>query len=182
MALPLIFAACGAIADVTGADFTFRMGMGNSMLPTLKTGDITIQEKDAKNVRVGDIINFKIDSPSIKIAHRVVAIIKQGSQSVFKTQGDNNESPDYFNVTTNQILGKVTGIIPTGFVMMPYILIPSVLLAPSVAISKLMKSKRESKLTQLPEHSIRNTTNILLMLIALISTTNAFFIILSFNV
>lgn len=87
---------------------------GTSMYPVLKNGDaILIQEKQASEVVVGDIIVFKVH-PLIQetynypptVAHRVIQISEFQGGIAFKTKGDNtNEDP--FVVPSSDLRGGV---------------------------------------------------------------------------
>ncbi len=66
---------------------------GNSMNPTLYPGDVVISRViPPEKVQVGDIIRYQRDR--IDIVHRVVAVQQNGSELVFTTRGDNNNTND----------------------------------------------------------------------------------------
>jgi len=89
---------------------------GTSMYPVLKNGDaILIEEKQASDVAVGDVIVFKVH-PLIQetynyppmVAHRVIQISEFQGGIAFKTKGDNtNEDP--FVVPSSDLRGEVSG-------------------------------------------------------------------------
>lgn len=88
-----------------------------SMTPNLKVYDVIvdIKVKKPEDIKVGDIITF-ISTSSISkgltITHRVVAIIETENGLEYKTQGDNNLSPDSTTVQFKNILGKVLFKVP----------------------------------------------------------------------
>ncbi|MBQ7671134.1 MAG: signal peptidase I [Clostridia bacterium] len=109
--------------------------LSESMAPTINKGDIILSRKLADNEKtglaVGTIISFKADldgdgSPEIN-THRIIDII----DGEYKTQGDNNEFADNYNVnptdvisvfdpekdTKIPVLGNVINFLlqPTGF-------------------------------------------------------------------
>ncbi|MEM3737488.1 MAG: signal peptidase I [Candidatus Bathyarchaeia archaeon] len=84
--------------------------ISGSMQPTIDVGDLVIVTKiSPEKIKPGDIIQFKGERENI--VHRVVAV-QQGATKTFITKGDNNNSPDREPVKPDQILGKVTYIVP----------------------------------------------------------------------
>lgn len=88
-----------------------------SMTPNLKVYDVIVDVKVKKpeDIKVGDIITF-ISTSSISkgltITHRVVAITETENGLEYKTQGDNNLSPDSTTVQFKNVLGKVLFKVP----------------------------------------------------------------------
>lgn len=85
---------------------------GDSMLPLSNkhTNVVGIQPLYPSEIDVGDIIVFR-DDDNKYIMHRVVSRIFSGNESYFKTQGDNNLSPDYKLVKMDNIAIKVVMVI-----------------------------------------------------------------------
>ncbi|MDH5634824.1 MAG: signal peptidase I [Candidatus Bathyarchaeota archaeon] len=86
-----------------------------SMIPTLNVGDLIVVQGglNVSNViaeyESGDIVVFrKPSNPDELIVHRAVEKINGG----LKTKGDNNNHPDYWIVTDDELVGKVVGNIP----------------------------------------------------------------------
>jgi len=77
---------------------------GNSMFPTLKTGDTfrMIPYKD-RDIRVGDVVVFNSPYGKTPIVHRVVTVSQEG----VKTKGDNKLAIDDFILQPNEIIGRV---------------------------------------------------------------------------
>lgn len=89
--------------------------VSNSMYPKIKRGDIVISKKiektDLKNIRLYDIIEYRLDNSVI--VHRVIAIdFDQKGNLVFITKGDNNKDKDPKKVTEDQVLGLVKIKVP----------------------------------------------------------------------
>lgn len=88
-----------------------------SMTPNLNVYDVivNVKVKNVDDIKVGDIITF-ISTSSISkgltITHRVVAIVETAEGKEFKTQGDNNLTPDSATVPFRNVLGKVLIRIP----------------------------------------------------------------------
>ena len=75
---------------------------------------ILISKIDASEVKVGDVIIFKSDDPSIKGAfntHRVVEII--GNNEEFVTKGDANIANDQYTAKAANVLGRYESNLPT---------------------------------------------------------------------
>lgn len=82
-----------------------------SMEPVIHAGDmVLVQRIDARNLQVGDIIQFKSDQ--VFIFHRVVEIVKEKREIKYKTKGDNNSSEDAELVKVENIKGRVIYTIP----------------------------------------------------------------------
>ena len=67
---------------------------------------ILVEKSDAKNIKVGDVIIFRSDDPSIYgslNAHRVVEILADGRE--FLTKGDHNPAPDNYTAKASSVLG-----------------------------------------------------------------------------
>lgn len=71
-----------------------------SMHPTIKQDDLIITAKHS-NYKVGDVITFKDGHNTT--THRIVAISKDG----YITQGDANNTPDFYPVPQKNVYGKV---------------------------------------------------------------------------
>ncbi|MCI8394316.1 MAG: signal peptidase I [Bacilli bacterium] len=88
-----------------------------SMTPNLNVYDVIVDVKVKKpeDIKVGDIITF-ISTSSISkgytVTHRVVAILETENGKEYKTQGDNNLSPDTATVEFKNVLGKVILKVP----------------------------------------------------------------------
>ena len=78
--------------------------IGNSMFPTLKTGDILrmVPYKEGA-VRIGDVVLFHSPYGRTPIVHRVVSVDKKG----IKTKGDNKIAIDDCILQSNDIIGRV---------------------------------------------------------------------------
>lgn len=89
--------------------------VSNSMVPHFKRGDVCIVKqitdyKQIKKIKEGDIIEYQMND--IFIIHRVLQVIKTNQGLSYITKGDNNQTQDLLPVEEEQIVGKVTYIIP----------------------------------------------------------------------
>ncbi len=81
-----------------------------SMEPAIPVGSIVvIKPANPETLKIGDIICFKIETESATtVTHRIFDITSQG----FITKGDANEDPDQWIVKKENVIGKVTAVIP----------------------------------------------------------------------
>jgi len=87
--------------------------VSGSMEPTIKTGSIVLTKPvNPKEIKVGDIVAFTSPSNSKDvILHRIFGI-KSESPLRFSTKGDNNNSPDAWDLMDVGILGKQVYAVP----------------------------------------------------------------------
>ena len=78
--------------------------IGNSMFPTLKTGDtFRVVPYKERAIRVGDVVVFNSPYGKTPIVHRVVSVDKKG----VRTKGDNKIAIDDCVLQPNEIIGRV---------------------------------------------------------------------------
>ena len=84
-----------------------------SMLPALKPNDmIVVENSSIDQIKEGDIIAFDSHMDMGIIAHRAIEVFEEDGQTKINTKGDNNEKPDPWHVTDDDLIGKVKNIIP----------------------------------------------------------------------
>lgn len=117
----LYYYVANKIADKRGEKFTPAIGLytivSPSMTPNLNVYDVILDVKVKKptDIKVGDIITFISTSAISKgytVTHRVIALVETENGIEYKTQGDNNMSPDATTVAFKNVLGKVVLKIP----------------------------------------------------------------------
>jgi signal peptidase len=91
--------------------------VGQSMEPTIPIGSIVISHTDAVRgeIRVGDVITFSaadLDGESYYVTHRVVEVIRDGGEVMYRTQGDGVGQPDRVLVSPEQIVGRMSFSLP----------------------------------------------------------------------
>ena len=81
--------------------------MSGSMSGEFETEDTIIirQIKNESEIKIGDIITFKVDENTL-VTHRVVEIVKNENDSEYVTKGDANNSVDTQKVKFKDIEGK----------------------------------------------------------------------------
>ena len=80
----------------------------DSMAPTIKSGDlIIIKEVDPNTLKEGDIITFFDPAGNGKstVTHTIVGVNTENGKLRFKTQGDNNNTPDRLLVDADAVVG-----------------------------------------------------------------------------
>lgn len=84
-----------------------------SMRPYLEPGDLIIdKEVDAEEIKVGDVVTFKVGSSIV--THRVVEVLNDGGKLLFRTRGDANNTDDGGLTESRNIIGKVVLEVPYG--------------------------------------------------------------------
>lgn len=122
LAASIVFLALVAFsawkAHVDGTDL-FVLGyrpiyvLTGSMEPTMDVNSLcmTKQLTDEDGIDIGDIITFRVYDETLDrnvvITHRVKEISNDG---IITTQGDNNDAPDNYVLTRENVLSKVVGI------------------------------------------------------------------------
>ncbi len=81
-----------------------------SMEPTIMTGDIIVirpQPSYGKN----DAVTF-IDEGGRTVTHRILNVEQKNGKEAFTTRGDANRSDDEGTISAEQIVGKVSFVVP----------------------------------------------------------------------
>jgi signal peptidase I len=93
--------------------------LSGSMSPAIKTGDLIVDDsvsaQDATKLHVGQVITF-YDQPGSRtvITHRIVAVLHQGGQVLYRTKGDANNAPDATLRQPSTVIGTYAGKVPRG--------------------------------------------------------------------
>lgn len=106
--IPLMTILVTLVCLVSGLFNYYAIAIGSeSMIPNIKKGDAVIIHKlnSFTDLEVGDVIAYQHDHKII--VHRLVAIHKEGTQLVFNTKGDANESDDSWDIYESDIKGEV---------------------------------------------------------------------------
>ncbi|PIY79631.1 MAG: signal peptidase I, partial [Candidatus Pacebacteria bacterium CG_4_10_14_0_8_um_filter_43_12] len=92
---------------------TFAVASG-SMEPNLPIGSLAfVQQKDASQLKVGDIITFpEPNNPRLTIIHRITAINSSGGMIDVRTKGDNNPAIDDWRINAQIISGQMIASVP----------------------------------------------------------------------
>jgi len=123
-----------------------------SMEPAIPVGSVVvIKPVDPENLKIGDIICFKLSESAItSVTHRIFNITDEG----FITKGDANNAPDQWIVKKENVIGKAIFTIPfigyigyfvrtpTGFILL--IVIPASLII-LIEIRNIVKELRKQK-------------------------------------
>jgi signal peptidase len=91
--------------------------LSGSMSPTIKTGDLVIDQplaaSEASHLHVGQIISFRAGDGAI-FTHRIHAVIRVNGSVAYQTKGDANNAPDTVAVFPSQVVGLYSHSIPYG--------------------------------------------------------------------
>lgn len=100
-------------------DYPMLAVASGSMIPTLNVGDLIVVQGGFRASDIlaaygtGDIIVFhKPNNLDELIVHRAVEKFQVGDAWYIRTRGDNNNSPDPWQVSDSELVGKVVGTIP----------------------------------------------------------------------
>ena len=95
------------------------LAVGASMSPSIKKGELLIVKPIAlEEAEIGEIVAFRRDeSQSVLTTHRVIQKGQERDQRYIITKGDRNPNRDLPLVSSQELLGKVTGIERNGQVI-----------------------------------------------------------------
>ncbi|MCH6570804.1 MAG: signal peptidase I [Acidobacteria bacterium] len=95
------------------------LAVGASMSPSIKKGELLIVKPIAlEEAEIGEIVAFRRDeSQSVLTTHRVIQKGKESGQRYIITKGDRNPYRDFPLLSSQELLGKVTGIERNGQVI-----------------------------------------------------------------
>jgi len=95
------------------------LAAGESMSPCIKKGDLLVVKPIAlEEAEIGEIVAFRRDeSQSVLTTHRVIQKGKESGQRYIITKGDRNPYRDFPLLSSQELLGKVTGIERNGQVI-----------------------------------------------------------------
>ncbi len=142
--------------------FQLKTVLSGSMEPTFKTGSI-IAIKAVDNpttLKKDDVITY-MESDDKLVTHRIIEVVGNSEQTMYRTKGDNNEDADTNPVVPQNIVGKYSGVtIPyvgylidyanskTGSALM--LILPGLLLIAYSAVS-ILKALKEIDKTNKPK-------------------------------
>ena len=98
--------------------FKFVSIKTGSMVPTINIGDLCLvrELEDTDDIRQGDIVTFEVEGTYV--THRIVSDNGDGSYS---TKGDANKVYDNSKLSKEDILGKVSYVIPSVGVVLEFV-------------------------------------------------------------
>lgn len=80
--------------------------VSESMEPTFKVNDLVVVKKTSpSSLTEGDIITFEQEGRTV--SHRILKLSTEKKELKIQTKGDNNDIPDPYELTAEQIYGKV---------------------------------------------------------------------------
>ena len=105
----------------TGSESPIVVVLSGSMEPAFQRGDLLfLTNHDNEDIRVGEIVVFKIEGRDIPIVHRVLKVHEKQDGSIkFLTKGDNNSvddrglyAPGQYWLTHKDVVGRARGFLP----------------------------------------------------------------------
>jgi signal peptidase len=92
--------------------FEVLVVQSGSMEPDYPTGSIIyIQDVDPAELKQWDVITYQLTDTTLS-THRIIEIVDVDGQTMFRTKGDANDSPDEGYVAPSQVVGKPLFAIP----------------------------------------------------------------------
>ena len=164
--IPLVIVLMSFVVIVVmptmNGDMHFLTVQSGSMEPKIHIGDVVVSTYvDPSSIKVGDVITFHYMSdsdPNRCFTHRVHDIIQTADGGyLFQTKGDANEDPDEKYVRPDEVMGRVSLVVPyigyfgefarsiVGFFV--FLVIPAVLII-VFEVYKIIKVRREEKIEQ----------------------------------
>ncbi len=112
-ALALVLLVVSFVLIAAQYGWEFDAVLSGSMEPALAVGGlVVIKPVDVQQVKIGDVISFKLPGINTPICHRVIDVQETGAGRVFRTQGDANEEPDLNPVPAGAVAGKEVLYLP----------------------------------------------------------------------
>jgi len=86
--------------------------LSGSMEPVYKTGAIIyVDDVDVSQLETGDVITYKVNADTM-VTHRIVEVVQQDGQAMYRTKGDANEVEDGSLISQSQVVGSPVFTIP----------------------------------------------------------------------
>ncbi len=126
-AILLLLAFTVIVSKVSGQEHHFfgyklKTVLSGSMEPTFMTGSVIAIKPggDLTRFQPGDVITFK-KKEQILVTHRIVEVIKDGENVLYRTKGDNNNNADSELVPSKHVVGQYSGFtIPNAGYLFSY--------------------------------------------------------------
>lgn len=101
--------ASGGEPQVFG--YQLKTVLSGSMEPGIKTGSIIAVKPggDMQRFKENDVITFKQDG-NILVTHRIIEVIKNEDQVMYRTKGDNNNAEDQNPVLSENVVAEYAGL------------------------------------------------------------------------
>lgn len=101
-----------ALAGVRLIGWDVYVVLSGSMEPVYKTGSVIYLDDVAVNtLEAGDVITYKVSEDTM-VTHRIVEVVEENGQTMYRTKGDANDVEDGSLVPQSQIVGSPVFTIP----------------------------------------------------------------------
>ncbi|MBX7111629.1 MAG: signal peptidase I [Dehalococcoidia bacterium] len=118
-----------------GGPATYITVSGQSMLPTLRSGDLVVL-RERSTYRPGDIVAFRIPAGEPGSGNRVIHRIVGGSGAEgYVTRGDNRTSDDLWRPRDADVLGKLWLRAPGAGALLPRLRAPLIVASAAAALA-----------------------------------------------
>lgn len=101
-----------ALAGVRLIGWDVYVVLSGSMEPVYKTGAVLyLDDVDVNTLEAGDVITYQVSSDTM-VTHRIVEVVEQDGQTMYRTKGDANDVEDGSLVPQSQVVGAPVFTIP----------------------------------------------------------------------
>ena len=103
----------GFVMVTSRNDWEFNAVLSGSMEPVLHVGGLIVTRPvDTAELKVGDIISFRVTGSDTPVCHRIIEVHSEGGVLSFITKGDANDSIDPSPVLAEAVKGKEIFYLP----------------------------------------------------------------------
>ncbi|MDG5473227.1 signal peptidase I [Jeotgalibacillus sp. ET6] len=91
--------------------YQIKTVLSGSMEPGIQTGSIIVVKgaRDLKSFKENDIVTYKVNRHQL-VTHRIIEVISQNNQMMYRTKGDANDGPDTALLLPQNIVAKYEGV------------------------------------------------------------------------
>lgn len=91
--------------------YQLKTVLSGSMEPDIKTGSIIAVKPggDMTRFQENDVITFQDEDQKL-VTHRIIEVVQSGENMLYRTKGDNNNSPDANPVLSDNVVAVYTGM------------------------------------------------------------------------
>lgn len=101
--------AAGGEPQIFG--YQLKTVLSGSMEPGIQTGSVIAVKPggDMTRFKENEVITFQ-EEENMLVTHRIVEVIKNGEQVMYRTKGDNNNAEDRNPVLSENVVAEYTGV------------------------------------------------------------------------
>jgi len=106
-----------------GGPAAYVVVSGESMVPTLQPADLAIARREDR-YEVGDVVVYRVPPGEPAEGSLVIHRITGGDATTFAMRGDSASAPDLWRPTTEDVVGRVTFVVPQAGRLLPLLRMP----------------------------------------------------------